>query len=158
MPKPFVLLLVIGLTSMVACAPVVGQSHEPKDLPISASWSGDYPVSAIDQLPAGQQQSRVGFFASAAAFAKVWQHFHPGEVIPAVDFAKYLVLFSRNVDFYNRTNIFKVTLTNGVIDILAMETMSARPIDKQAAMALAVVPRGGVRAIRLDATRTLPVE
>ncbi len=158
MPKPFVLLLVIGLASLVACAPVVGQSPEPKDLPISASWSGDYPVAAIDQLPAGQRQSRVGCFGSAAAFARAWQHFRPGEAVPAVDFAKYLVLFSRNVDFYNRTNIFKVTLTNGVIDILAMETMSARPIDKQAAMVLAVVPRAGVRSIRLDATRTLSVE
>jgi hypothetical protein len=158
MSKPFVLLLVAGLASLLACAPVVGQSDEPRDLPISASWVGDYPVAALDQLPAGQQQNRVGSFSDAASFAKAWESFRPGEAVPAIDFANNLVIFSRNVDFYNRTNIFKVTLTAGVIEILAMETMSARPIEQQAAMAMAVVPRAGVKAIRLDETTTVPVD
>lgn len=158
MSKLCALLLVSSLASLFACTPVVGQSNQAKDLPINASWSGDYPVAALKHLPAGQAQTRVGYFGDAAAFAKAWESFRPGEVVPVVDFAKNLVIFSRNVDFYNRTNILKVTLTSGIVDVLAMETMSARPIEAMAAMALVVVPRGGIKAIRLDETRTLLVK
>jgi hypothetical protein len=151
-------LLAILMTSLAACAPAAMESKEPLDLPLAASWSGDYPVAALDQLPAGQQQNRVGLIVDAAAFARVWQNFKPAEALPTVDFATSLVVYSRNVDFYNRTNILKVTLTAGVIEVLAMETMSARPIEQQAAMALAVVPRAGVKALRLDRTSTVPVD
>jgi hypothetical protein len=34
------------------------------------------------------------------------------------------------------------------LEILAMETMSAMPIEDKAAMAMAVIPRAGVRFIR----------
>ncbi|HYR03352.1 MAG TPA: hypothetical protein VES58_08415, partial [Syntrophobacteria bacterium] len=113
-------------------------------------------MSQLDRLPEGQRRSRVGYLGDAARLADVWQAFKPGEKTPEVDFGKYLVLFSRNVDFYNRTSIFKVTLKDGVLEVMAMETLSAQPIEDKAAMALAVVPRVGARFIQTG-TKRIPV-
>ena len=153
-----ILFLVGAIGCMVACAPAAVQSSEPHDLTPSAAWSGDYPVAALDELPAGQQQNRVGYLGDAVTFTGVWRHFMPGQALPAVDFDKELVVFSRNLVYYNRTNIYKVTLTAGVVEVLAMETMSAIPVEDKAAMALAVIPRAGVKAVRLDDTTTLAVD
>ena len=158
LPRLISLFFVACFVCMVACTPVAVQSSQPHDLPQTVTWSGDYPVAALAQLPAGQQQSRVGYIGDAATFAAVWRHFMPGEELPAVDFESHLVVFSRNLVFYNRTNIFKVTLTAGVAEILAMETMSAMPIEDRSAMAMAVIPRAGVKAIRLDDATTLAVD
>lgn len=152
------LFLVIGLICLVACTPVAVQSSEPRDLTPSATWSGDYPIAALDQLPLGQQQSLAGYIGDVDTFAKIWQNFMPEAALPAVDFENNLVVFHRNVVYYNRTNIFKVTLTEGVAEVLAMETMSAMPIEDRAAMAIAVIPRAGVKAIRLDETTTVEVD
>ena len=150
--------LVVGLFCLVACTPAAVQNSEPRDLSPSATWSGDYPIAALDQLPAGQQQNRVGYIGDADTFAKVWQDFMPEATLPAVDFENNLVVFSRNVVYYNRTNIFKVTLTAGVAEVLAMETMSAMPVEDRAAMAMAVIPRAGVKAIRLNETTTIEID
>ena len=157
MTRVTILSLVFGLICLVACTPVAVQSSEPRDLTPSATWSGDYPIAALDQLPPGQQQNRAGYIGDVDTFAKVWQNFMPEAALPAVDFANNLVVFHRNVVYYNRTNIFKVTLTEGVAEVLAMETMSAMPVEDRAAMAMAVIPRAGVKAIRLDETTTVEV-
>ena len=158
MTRVTTLSLVIGLSCLVACTPVAVQSSEPQNLTPSATWSGDYPIAALDQLPPGQQQNRAGYIGDVGTFAKVWQNFMPEAALPAVDFANNLVVFHRNVVYYNRTNIFKVTLTEGVAEVLAMETMSAMPVEDRAAMAMAVIPRAGVKAIRLDETTTVEVD
>ncbi len=118
---------------------------------ILQTWSGDYPVSQLGRLPGGQVQSSVGFVGDKVTFAAVWEVFNPGENVPEVDFSKNIVVFTRNVDFYNHTNIIRVTLKDGVAEVLAMETMSARPIEDRVAMALAVIPRTGVKFIRAGA-------
>ena len=158
MTRVTTLSLVIGLICLVGCTPVAVQSSEPRDLTPSATWSGDYPIAALDQLPPGQQQNRAGYIGDVDTFAKVWQNFMPEAALPAVDFANNLVVFHRNVVYYNRTNIFKVTLTEGVAEVLAMETMSAMPVEDRAAMAMAVIPRAGVKAIRLDETTSVEVD
>lgn len=158
MTRVTTLSLVFGLICLVACTPVAVQSNEPRDLTPSATWSGDYPIAALEQLPPGQQQNRAGYIGDVDTFAKVWQNFMPEAALPAVDFANNLVVFHRNVVYYNRTNIFKVTLTEGVAEVLAMETMSAMPVEDRAAMAMAVIPRAGVKAIRLDETTTVKVD
>ena len=127
--------LVAGFGCMAACTPVALQSSQPRELSRSVVWSGD-----------------------AATFAGVWQHFMPEQALPEVAFENDLVVFSRNLVYYNRTNIFKVTLTAGVAEILAMETMSAMPVEDRVAMAMAVIPRAGVKAIRLDDSTTLAVD
>ena len=110
MTRVTTLSLVVGLICLVACTPVAVQSSEPRDLTPSATWSGDYPIAALDQLPPGQQQNRAGYIGDVDTFARVWQSFMPAAALPAVDFANNLVVFHRNVVYYNRTNIFKVTL------------------------------------------------
>lgn len=136
----------VGL--LPVCATPAGHGNEPNALPILQSWRGDYPVSQLNRLPEGQRASRIGYLGDAVEFADVWRVFKPGERIPELDFSKHLVVFSRNVTFYNRTAISKVILRDGVAEILARETMTALPIEDKAAMALAVIPRTGVKCIR----------
>lgn len=135
-----------------------GAVEKTRTLNILKSWNGDFPVTKLNLLPAGQQQNRIGYISDPTVFAEVWQSFRPEEAVPVIDFGQDLVLFSRNVTFYNRTRIAKVTLAEGTVDILAMETLSALPVEDKAAMAMAVVPRAGIQAIRLDETRLLTVE
>lgn len=89
----------------------------------------------------------AGYLGTPAQYVRVWSAFKPGEEVPQVDFDANLVIFTRNIDFYNRINILKITLSNGMADIIAMETRSALPIEDQVAMAMAVIPRAGLRAI-----------
>jgi apolipoprotein D and lipocalin family protein len=128
----------------------------PNNLPILQSWSGDYPVSLLDRLPESQRTTPAGYLGTSAVFGAVWQAFKPGEEMPEVDFSNCLVVFSRNVSFYNRTSIAKVLLKDGVADFLAVETRSAMPIEDRVGMAMAVIPREGVRFIQAGSER-IPV-
>ena len=155
----FILTIALWITcaGLWACSIAAASSDsEPRDLVILQSWSGDYPVSQLDRLPEDQRQSAVGYLGDVARFTNVWQAFKPGEKAPEVDFGKVLVLFFRNVNFYNRTSIVKVTLKDGVAEVMAMETLSSQPIEDKVAMALAVVPRAGVRFIQTG-TKRIPV-
>jgi hypothetical protein len=106
--------------------------------------AGGFSGGGTRPLPPAQRDTRVGVLTNAAAFATVWEALRPDEAVPTVDFGKHIVVFSRNVQFYNRTSIAKVTLRDGVAEIIAIETMSAAPIEDKVAMALAVIPRQGV--------------
>ncbi len=130
-----------------ATKPEAQKSGESQEISILQIWSGDYPVSALQDLPEGQRTSRIGYIDEAKTFSAVWQSLKPDESVPVVDFKKNLVVFTRNTVFYNRTNIVTVKLNNGVAEILAMETMSAFPIEDRVAMALAVIPREGIEFI-----------
>jgi hypothetical protein len=145
----------IALTtvSVVACAGGPTASAERRTLAIAQSWQGDLPLARLDRLPPAQRDTRVGVLADAAAFALVWEAFKPGEAVPAVDFGQHLVVFARNLQFYNRTAIAKVTLRDGVADIVAIETLSAAPIVDKMALALAVIPRQGVAFIEAGERR-----
>ena len=133
---------------LAGCKTTATYSVEPVDLPILQKWSGDYPVVDLKRLPKDQQRSHVGFIGEAKTFAVVWHAFKPGEEVPEVNFSKNLVVYSRNVHFYNRTSIVKVTLAGSVAEIHAMETRSALPIRDKLAMAMAVIPRAGVKFVQ----------
>lgn len=133
---------------LLSGSPAMAERVQPRDLPIFQKWAGDYPVSALPRLPEGQRSSAVGFINNGGTFSAIWQAFKSGENIPRVDFGTQLVVFCRNVEFYNRTSILKVTLRDGVAEVLAAETMSARPIEDWVGMALAVIPREGVKFIQ----------
>jgi hypothetical protein len=119
-------------------------------------WSGDYLVKHLDQLPEGQRTTSVGYINDAKTFAAVWQVFKPDEKLPEVDFSTDLIVFVRNVNFYNKIKMLKCTLTDGTAEVLAMETMSAMPIENKVGMALAMVPRDGLKLIRAGETN-IPV-
>ena len=112
------------------------------------SWHGDYPVAQLILLPEKQRGRGVGYIADARTFAGVWKAFKPGEAIPEIDFKFNLVLFARNTQFYNSIRIGKVNVTDGAAEVLAMETMSAMPIEDKVAMSLVVVPRKDIKSIR----------
>jgi hypothetical protein len=90
---------------------------------ILQAWQGDYPVNRL--------------------------HLLPDEPQPELDFDNNLVLFARNIRYYNRISIGQVKVVDGVAEILAMETMSALPIENNLALSLAVVPRNGIKAIKV---------
>ena len=129
MKKSWSLLGILVLGIMTGCSATMVAETPPAELVISQSWSGDYPVAELKRLPDGQQKTRVGYLGNAAAFKAVWSGFKPEVAVPEVDFGKSLVVFSRNVDFYNRTRILKVMLKDGAAEVVAMETMSAIPIE-----------------------------
>jgi acid phosphatase (class A) len=115
---------------------------------ILQSWQGDYPVARLDLLPEKQREQAVGFIDDVEIFEDVWKAFKPGEDVPEIDFKTNLVLFARNTQFYNRISIGKVNVKNGVAEVLAMETMSAMPIEDKVAMSLVVVAREEITAIQ----------
>lgn len=157
MPKPVrwaIGLLAFALFSGVGFLPAA--EDPPVDLPILRKWSGDYPVARLDRLPEGQRRSRVGYLGDPEVFAAFWKAFRPAEEVPGVDFGRNLVVFSRNVEFYNRTSIVKVPRRGGVAEILAMETMTSRPVEEKVAIALAEIPRAGVRFLQAGSER-IPV-
>jgi hypothetical protein len=152
---PFVLWAAFAVLANCGAA-FAAQEEEPKNLPILQKWSGDYPVSELQRLPENLRTSPVGYLADAETFADVWQAFKPNEKMPEVDFKSNLVVFTRNVDFYNRTSIGMIKLADGVLEIVAMETMSALPIEDKVAMAMAVIHRAGVKFIQAGTSR-IPV-
>ena len=105
-------------------------------------------MEELKSLPENQRERAVGFIDNAETFEGVWKVFKPGEVVPGIDFKANLVLFTRNTQFYNRIRIGKVNVTNGVAEVLAMETMSSMPIQDKVAMSLVVVARQGITAIQ----------
>ncbi len=129
---------------------------QPQDLPLLQTWSGEFPVVRLDLLPAGQRQASVGYISDAKTFAAVWGAFQPQEPLPKINFRTELAVFSRNVHFYNRTAIVKVTLKEDTAEVIAMETLSALPIEDKVAMAMAVIPRSGVRFLAVGNER-IPV-
>ena len=115
---------------------------------ILQSWQGDYPVGQLRLLPERQREKQVGFIDDVKTFEGVWRAFQPAGAVPKIDFTANLVLFARNTQFYNRIRIGKVSVKNGVAEVLAMETMSAMPIQDKVSMSPVVVPREGIRAIQ----------
>jgi hypothetical protein len=144
------------ITRTLAQDPVNETKPAGKDLIILQAFSGDYPVARLHRLPSGQEKQQVGYIGSAAEFAHVWQAMSPSQTMPGIDFTKYIVVFSRNMHFYNHTSIGRVVLKDGVVQVLAMETMSSLPIEDKVAMALAVIPREGVKFIHTG-TALIPV-
>jgi hypothetical protein len=83
-----------------------------------------------------------------ARFCFQWKAFKPGEAVPEIDFTTNRVLFARNIQFYNRISIGKVSVKDGVAEVLAMETLSAMPIEDRIAMSLVVVAGDGINGLR----------
>jgi len=141
----------IGCVCLDAAGMAKGGDPLPEsgaDAEILQSWLGDYPAAQLKLLPEKQRKQAVGFINDAKTFEKVWKAFKPGETVPKIDFKVNIVLFARNTRFYNRVRIGKVNVKNGVAELLAMETMSALPIEDKVAMSIVVVVRKGISGIQ----------
>ena len=127
------------------------QAEKPINRPILQRWAGDYPVAQLDRLPAGQSRSGVGYIGDAETFASVWEVLKPGTALPQIDFDKNLLVFVRNVKLYQHTLVEKVTLKDGVAEIIAAEPLTpAQPVEDRVAMGLAVISREGLKFIHAD--------
>ena len=158
LPRTFLVLICIGI--IAGCAGFESQGKAEADAlaqhlqplngeaKILQSWQGDYPTAQINLLPENQRENAVGFIGNTETFKAVWNAFKPGETVPEIDFKANLVLFARNTEFFNRIRIGKVNVTNGVVKLLAMETMSAMPIEDKVAMSLVVIARQGITGIQ----------
>ncbi len=145
----------LAVWALGGCAGMAEDKQASHTVQIIENWAGDYPVSALERLPQDQRNTPVGWL-DKSHFSSVWAAFRPGSPVPRVDFFRQLVVFVRNTEFYNRTQIAQVKLIDGVADVIAMETMSARPIQDRVAMALVVVPKEGIRTVRLGSAE-MPV-
>jgi hypothetical protein len=163
--KPYpVFLIILSLIIIGGCAgteppptPTEVKDIHPGEAEILQSWQGDYPVARLDLLPENQREEAVGFISDAKTFKDLWKAFQPGEAVPEIDFNTNLILFVRNTQFYNRISIGKVNVTDGVAELLAMETRSARPIEEKVAISLVEIPRKGVNAIQIG-DRKIPIK
>ena len=122
--------------------PITGEAE------ILQSWQGDYPVDQLTALPENANQPGIGYIADPKMFGKVWAVFNPEESAPHIDFKENLVIFVRNIHYYNRIQIGKIKLEKGIAEVLAMETLSARPIEDVVAISMAVVSRRGITGIQ----------
>ena len=156
MKKNSLLMKVMAFLPLVVCNLLYAGGEEATnplqplmgEAKILQSWQGDYPVAELNLLPEKQRKQGVGFIDDVKTFKKVWNAFKSGEAIPEIDFKSNLVLFARNTQFYNRIRIGKVNLKNGIAEVLAMETMSALPIEDKVAMTLVEVAREGITAVQ----------
>jgi hypothetical protein len=129
---------------------------KPKEVAIIQQWQGLYPVALLNQLPDGQREAGTGYVVDAKTFATLWKAWKGEEKAPAVDFQKNFVVFTRNVQYLNMIRIGGVMLKDGVADVVAMETMSANPIEDKLHMSAAVIAREGVKSVRAG-DKTVPV-
>lgn len=154
----FFLLMLSAMLFITGCGSKKTQNTGPKEIPLLSKWNGNYPVAELALLPAGQQDKPVGYISDTATFIPVWRAFMPTEILPAVDFSRNIVVFTRNTQFYNRMSILKITLQEGVAELISMETMSAIPIEDTVAMSMAVIPREGVTEIMAGTERITVID
>jgi inhibitor of cysteine peptidase len=147
-------LVLAGFYPVFAAEPVA--DAKPAEVKILQLWEGLYPAKDVNLLPDGQRAAGVGFIADAKTFAAVWKAWKGDEKAPEIDFQKNFVVFARNVQYLNMIRIGGVMLKDGVADVVAMETMSANPIEDKLHMSAAVIAREGVKAIRTG-TETVAV-
>lgn len=116
-------------------------------LPILNRWSGDYPTAQLDRLK--ELHAHGGYIGDEAAFASFWEAFKKGTAIPRVDFSKNLVVFIVGDGSYKQMFIAKVTLKDNVAELVADGNTSGPPRENSSAMALALIPRAGVKFVRV---------
>lgn len=158
----FVYILAVVFIGGMGCDPFNGQPHQQinkaqGEAEILQSWQGDYPVAQLNLLPEKQRNLPVGFITDNLTFKPVWEIFQPGGTFPIIDFKNNLILFVRNTQFYNRISIGKVQVKNGVAEVLAMETLSAMPVEDKVTISMVLVERRNIRAVRTnEGTLTVP--
>jgi hypothetical protein len=158
LPKMFLVLVCIAV--ITGCAGFESRAKAGAEEPLQQMqplngeakilqlWQGDYPTAQLDLLPENQRENSVGFIGNAEIFKTAWNAFKPEKAVPHIDFNTNVVLFVKNTHFYNRIRIGKVNVKNGVAEVLAMETMSARPIEDKVAMSLVVLNRQGITGVQ----------
>jgi len=152
----FLTFLFLSAISFSSEAGVKGQkldsnsSAENRDaLPIVSRWNGGYPIAQLDQSKERHAQLHGGYFGDEMAFASFWKDFKPGTAVPQINFSEHLVVFVRGDASYSQMFIAKVTLKQNTAEVVAAGNRSNSTSEDSLAMALAVIPRAGVKFIRV---------
>ncbi|MGD9303228.1 MAG: hypothetical protein PVF79_03130, partial [Desulfobacterales bacterium] len=113
--KPLVFTAVLFMAFVIAATAIAENGGDGDNgpsaaatLPIINHWIGEYPVARLDRLPEAQRDTPIGFINDPDIFRAVWQAFKPKAELPKLDFDHNMVIFIRNVRFFNRTRILKV--------------------------------------------------
>lgn len=155
----FVLRLILLLSVLFlisSCSQAVESQPETFRFPVPVldSVGGDFPVAALSLLPDGQQNAPVGYLDTQLQLDRILANITPsGSLSQKVDFETQIVLFARNTNFYNRISIGQVLFEGETLKLVAMETMSARPIRDKVAISLVVIPRGEAKYLDVRGER-----
>lgn len=123
---------------------------------ILQQWQGDLPVSKLILIPAESHSAGIGYINDVTILKNIWPYIQPDSKLPNIDFEQHLIVYSYNTKYYNRNRIFKVEVSSGVAEVLAMETLSAMPIKDKVAFAMAVVSRKGITSLKTrDGLKTI---
>jgi len=130
---------------------------QPGFLKIGTSWSGEAPALAVAALPQWRQRLGAGCIGDAEGFAAFWKVFKPGTIPPRLDFTNNLVVFVAREAVYEQLVIVKVTLKEGMCEVVANGNRSESPRQDRLSVAAAVIPRGGIKFLRVGG-REEPLE
>ncbi len=147
--KHNIILFLLTAVYLVSCTENrIAEDSTSIEVNVLHKWDGDFPVEALDQLPLRQQDQPVGYITDADIFAGFWSRFKPGEILPEINFNDNMVVYHRNIAYFNRISIFKVTLQKGILEVMARETMSATPVEDMVAISVVVIPKSGIEFIK----------
>lgn len=90
-----------------------------------------------------------GCFLDEAAVASFWRVLKEGKKVPAVDFDKNLVVFIGGDGSFQQMFITKISIKEGIAVVAADGRSSGSTHEDGLALALAVIPRAGIRLIRI---------
>jgi hypothetical protein len=149
MPRPFTAAALAAVLLPAGLAAGSPQDHDKGEpVPILRTWEGPFLVKELNVFPKEVQNTPVGYIADGKTLAAVWKLFRPDDKVPEVDFREQVIVFARNVKFVNKLQINKVLNKDGVISLLAKETLTATPVESKIYISFALISRSGVRTLR----------
>jgi len=138
------------------CQTSTQSAPEKVNKEILQQWQGDLPVSKLILIPAESHEAGIGYINDVSVLNTVWPYFQPNTKVPNIDFKQHIIVYHYNTQFYNRNRIFKVEVSSGVAEVLAMETMSALPIEDKVAFSMVVITRKGINSLKTrDGLKTI---
>jgi len=156
-----ILLALLLSVTLALPAGAVGKNEPivapPPFLKIVASWSGEASAAELAALPQWRPRLRGGCLGDEAAFAAFRQAVKPGTIAPRVDFSLNLVAFVARDSVYEQLSVVKVTLKDEAAEVVANGYRSGPPREGRLSVAAAVIPRAGVRFLRVNGEQS-PVE
>lgn len=123
--------------------------EKQKYLSILNRWDGYYPISQLERLEEWHATPRGGCFFEEAVFASFWQVFKEGKKVPSVDFDKNMVVFVGGDGSSPPMIITKISIKDGIAEVLADRCPPGSTHEEGLPMALAEIPRAAVQLIRI---------
>lgn len=119
-----------------------------KHLPILDRWNGYYPIFQQERFEEWHATPHGGCFFEEAVFASFWGVFREGEKVPPIDFDKNMVVFVGGDGSSPPMIITKISIKDGIAEVLADRCPPGSTHEEGLPMALAEIPRAAVKLIR----------